>query len=91
MVAGHEGKQLAEVVQVLAGVVQIDDLGGFGEMLTGQVPDRALILASPGDIVWPATPSSPSRGAGPCPQAAQWYQARLRVTGPSTVFTILSR
>jgi hypothetical protein len=24
--------QLAELVQVLAGVVEIDDLGGFGEM-----------------------------------------------------------
>ena len=27
---------------------------------------RSLILASPGDIVCPATPSSPSRGARPC-------------------------
>ena len=33
LVAEHEGEQPAEVVQVLAGVVQIDDLGGFGEML----------------------------------------------------------
>ncbi len=32
---------------------------------------RALILASPGDIVSPATPSSRSRGARPCPHAAQ--------------------
>ena len=32
---------------------------------------RALIFASPGDIVSPATPSSPSRGAKPCPQAPQ--------------------
>ena len=32
---------------------------------------RALILASPGDIVAPATPSSASRGARPCPQAGQ--------------------
>ena len=54
-------------------------------------PARALILASPGDIVSPATLSSPSRGARPRPQAVQWYQARLRVTGPRTVSTVLSR
>jgi len=34
-------------------------------------PARALILASPGDIVWPATPSPASLGARPCPQAWQ--------------------
>ncbi len=39
LVAEHEGEQLAEVVQVLAGVVQVHDLGGFGEMLAGLVPD----------------------------------------------------
>ena len=39
----------------------------------------------------PATPSSASRGASPWPQAAQWYQARVRVTGPSTVSVTLSR
>lgn len=32
---------------------------------------RSVILASPGDIVCPATPSSASRGAKPCPQALQ--------------------
>src|ERR1035441_344446 len=52
---------------------------------------RALILASPGDIVSPATPSSASRGAKPCLQSLQWYQALLRVTGPSTVSKVLSR
>jgi len=39
VVAEHEGEQLGEVVQVLAGVVEVDDLGGFGEVLAGQVPD----------------------------------------------------
>jgi hypothetical protein len=39
MVAEHEGEQLAEVVQVLAGVVEVDDLGGFGEVGGGEVPD----------------------------------------------------
>ncbi|HEX9359733.1 MAG TPA: hypothetical protein VF933_38740 [Streptosporangiaceae bacterium] len=40
-------------------------------MLGQAAPARALILASPGDIVAPATPSSPSRGARPWPQVAQ--------------------
>ena len=39
---------------------------------------------SPGDIEPRAAPSSASRGASPCPQSAQWYQARRKVTGPST-------
>jgi hypothetical protein len=51
----------------------------------------SFIAASPGDIDAPATPSSASRGASPCPQAAQWYQARVRATGPSTVSMTLSR
>jgi hypothetical protein len=32
---------------------------------------RAIILRSPGDMVHPATPSWASRGASPCPHAAQ--------------------
>jgi hypothetical protein len=32
---------------------------------------RSVILASPGDMVSPATPSSASRGANPCPHAVQ--------------------
>ncbi len=52
---------------------------------------RALIFASPGDIVSPATPSSASLGAKPCLHSLQWYQALLRVTGPSTVSKVLSR
>ena len=52
---------------------------------------RAAILASPGDMVSPAMPSSASRGARPCPQVAQWYQARFTVTGPRTVSTVLGR
>ena len=52
---------------------------------------RSFIAVSPGDMDVPATPSSASRGAKPCPQAAQWYQARVRVTGPSIVSMTLSR
>ena len=50
VVAEHEGEQLAEVVQVLAGVVQIDDLGGFGEVLAGQVPDPVRAVAQDGQL-----------------------------------------
>jgi hypothetical protein len=52
---------------------------------------RSFIAASPGDIDVPATPSPASRGASPCWHGAQWYQARARVTGPSTVSKVLSR
>jgi hypothetical protein len=52
---------------------------------------RSVIAASPGDIDCPATPSSASLGASPCPHSAQWYQARVRVTGPSTVSMTFSR
>ena len=31
----------------------------------------SFIARRPGDIAWPATPSPASRGASPCPQAAQ--------------------
>ena len=52
---------------------------------------RSFIAARPGDIDVPATPSSSSRGARPCPQSAQWYQARRRATGPGTVSMTFSR
>jgi len=39
LAAEHEGEQLAQVVQVLAGVEQAGDLGGFGELAAGDVPD----------------------------------------------------
>jgi hypothetical protein len=41
LVAGAEqpGCQVSEIVDVLAGVVEVDDLGGGREQLTGQVPD----------------------------------------------------
>ena len=51
----------------------------------------SFIARSPGDRDAPATPSPASRGANPCPQAAQWYHARVRVTAPSTVSMTLSR
>ncbi len=39
VVAEHEFQESGQLVQVLAGVVQVDDLGGFGEVLAGEVPD----------------------------------------------------
>ena len=51
----------------------------------------SFIAVSPGDMDAPATPSPASRGADPCSQGAQWYQARETVTGPSTVSKVLSR
>ena len=56
--------------------------GGRGAVVHG---------GQPWDIDCPATPSSASLGASPCLQAAQWYQARVRATGPSTVSMTLSR
>ena len=50
LVAEDEGEQLAQVVQVLAGVVQVDDLGGFGEVLAGQVPDPVRAVAEDGEL-----------------------------------------
>ncbi|MDA8202340.1 MAG: hypothetical protein M0Z49_06215 [Chloroflexi bacterium] len=38
-----------------------------------------------------ATPSARSRGQVPCPQAAQWYQARESVSSPSAVVNVLER
>jgi len=51
----------------------------------------SFIADRPGDMDFPATSSSASRGASPCVHRAQWYQARVRVTGPSTVSMTLSR
>ena len=51
----------------------------------------SFIARSPGGRDAPATPSPASRGANPCPQDAQWYHARVRVTAPSTVSMTLSR
>jgi len=39
LVAEHEFQEASEVVQVLAGVVEVNDLGGFGESAGGDVPD----------------------------------------------------
>jgi hypothetical protein len=39
-VAGQQpGSEVSQVMQVLAGVIQVDDLGCRGEQLAGEVPD----------------------------------------------------
>jgi hypothetical protein len=39
LVAEHELQDAGEVVEVLAGMPDIDDLGGLGELAGGDVPD----------------------------------------------------
>jgi hypothetical protein len=39
LVAEHELQQAGEVVQVLTCVIEIDNLGGFGEFGAGDGPD----------------------------------------------------
>ena len=50
VVAEHEGEQPGEVVQVLAGVVEVHDLGVFGEVLACQVPDPVRAVAGDGQL-----------------------------------------
>jgi len=45
LVAEHEFQEASEVVQVLAGVVEVNDLGGFGESAGGDVPDPGGAVA----------------------------------------------
>jgi len=54
-------------------------------------PARSIIRRSPGVSDVPATPSCSSRGAVPCLQTGQWYQARRNATVPSTVRIVLPR
>jgi hypothetical protein len=54
-------------------------------------PARSIIVRSPGVRQVPATPNWPSRGAVPCWQVVQCYQARRSGTGPSTVCRVLAR
>ena len=55
--------------------------GGSARTARPRRPGRS---SRPGRATWtrPATPSSASRGARPCPQAAQWYQARAQGDRP---------
>jgi hypothetical protein len=41
---------IGEVVQVLAGVVEVDDLGGLGEACGGQGPDPFRAVADDGEL-----------------------------------------
>jgi hypothetical protein len=50
VVQEHELQEAGEVVQVLAGVVEVDDLGGFGELAAGDVPDPGGTVAEDGEL-----------------------------------------
>ena len=45
VLAEDGGEEVSQVVQVLAGVAVVDDLGGGGEALPGQVPDPGCAVA----------------------------------------------
>jgi hypothetical protein len=49
-VAQHELEPAGEVVQVLAGVEQVDDLGGLGELGGGDAPDPGRAVAEDGEL-----------------------------------------
>ncbi len=49
-VAQQPGRQRGELVDVLAGVVQVNDLSRCGEQLIGKVPDHAA--PSPSTTSW---------------------------------------
>ena len=50
LVAEHELQEAGEVVQVLAGVEQVHDLGGLGELAAGDVPDPGGAVAEDGEL-----------------------------------------
>ena len=49
-VAEHELQGAGEGVQVLAGVVEVDDLGGLGELVRGDAPDPGGAVAEDGEL-----------------------------------------
>ncbi len=50
-VAGQQpGGQVCQLMHVLAGVEQVDDLGGLGEMAGGEVPDPRRAVAQDGEL-----------------------------------------
>ena len=46
----HELQAAGEVVQVLAGVEQVHDLGGLGELVGGDAPDPGGAVAEDGEL-----------------------------------------
>ena len=48
--AQQPGGEGGEVVDVLAGVVEVDDLGGGGEQLIGEVPDPDRAVAEDDEL-----------------------------------------
>src|SRR5262249_59168005 len=56
VVAEGEFQQPGQVVQVLAGVIQVDDLGGFREVPGGEVPDPVRAVAQDDQLADVASP-----------------------------------
>jgi hypothetical protein len=52
LVAEHELQDAGELVQVLAGVVEIDDLGGLGELRAGDAPDLIPVTLLSRRFIW---------------------------------------
>jgi hypothetical protein len=62
-VSGEQpGGQVRKFVHVLAGVEQIDDLGGLGEMLGGEVPEPHRAVAQDGELA--DVPGAAAAGLG---------------------------
>jgi len=50
-VAGQQpGREVSQVVKVLAGVVEVDDLGRGGQQLVGEVPDSGGAVAEEDEL-----------------------------------------
>ena len=47
---------------MLAGVIEVDDLGGLGEVLAGQVPDPVRAVAQDGELA--DVPGAAAAGLG---------------------------
>ena len=73
-VAEHELQEAGEVVQVLAGVEQVHDLGGLGELGGGDVPDPGGAVAEDGQL------ADVARRRGGClrPRPGRRTRARAR-------------
>jgi hypothetical protein len=52
LVAEHELQDAGELVQVLAGVVEVDDLGGLGEFRGGDAPDLIPVTRLSRGLIW---------------------------------------
>ena len=69
-VAEHELQQSRQLVQVLAGVVEVDDLGGLGEVPGGEVPDPGRAVTQGGELADVAGAAAAASAAMRIPNSA---------------------